>query len=132
MVEEHIAQLVKELELPQKLPQEADGVWRIPLDDDSVIVTDLNPGVYLYTSLVDLPSGPQEELMVLLSTCNLFGQRTDGAVIGLEENGRRLSLSLAIAEDLDFDGFRNHLEDFINQKDFWSDKVRNWGEEPPG
>ena len=127
-MEKLIKQLEQELDLDQPLPQEETGSWRIPIDDNNITVTSLEPGVYLFTKLVDLPDGPIEEMMMLIGSCNLFGQATDGAVIGLEEDGKRLNLSMALPVDLDFDRFYDHLEDFINQMDYWSDTIENWEE----
>ncbi len=120
--------LATELGLDESLPKEDDLVWTIPLEDTSITVTDLSPGFYLYTELTELPKGAKENLMVLLSTCNLFGQRTDNCVVGLEENKKMLSLSLSVPEDFDYENFYNQLEDFINQMDFWKETVAQWSD----
>jgi hypothetical protein len=50
---------------------------------------------------------------------NLFGRGTRGAAIGLNEEGKLLTLSLELDYNNSFKEFKENLEDFISVIDFW-------------
>ena len=126
-LQEQMDQLAEELELSEKLTPAGEGVFLLPLDEDKEItISSLEPGFYLYSPLLSLPERGNEELLTMLMVNNLFGKGTDGAVIGLDENGELLTLSLAFNRDYDYKEFRDELENFINMLDFWHSEVENY------
>ncbi|MBA2367450.1 MAG: type III secretion system chaperone [Candidatus Protochlamydia sp.] len=65
---------------------------------------------------------PQENTHLFLSKAmqsNLFGHGTRGAAIGLDNEGKILTLSLEIDSDSNYKEFHERLEDFISILDFW-------------
>lgn len=122
-----IQELSKEWELENPLPQEIPGVYTIPLDEGvSLTVTNANVpqgGLVFSSSLATIKKGKEEALFTHALNANLFGQGTKQAVLGLNEAGNVLTLSRFIDYDVNFQEFRDIIEDFINTIDFWREEV---------
>lgn len=122
-------ELAKEWELDGSLPQEVPGVYLVPLEDGvSFTVATQNTGagregIVLQSSLAAVPKGKEESLYSHALLGNLFGQGTKHAVLGLNENASLLTLSRFIDYDVNFQEFREAIEDFINTMDFWREEV---------
>lgn len=119
--------LQHEWELENPLPEPMPGVYNIPLEEGVVITASSlsNGGIKLSAQVVDIPP-KEEEFFEQALLGNLFGQGTNGAVLGLTEDGKRLTLSRTIDYDVNYKEFRDLLEDFINSVDFWKSEVLNY------
>lgn len=121
-------ELSKEWELEGSLPQESPGVYKVPLDEGvSFSITSLNDGnhtgLVLTSNLAAIPKGDEERLYTQALLGNLFGQGTNKAVLGLNESGSLLTLSRYIDYDVNYQEFREIIEDFINTIDFWREEI---------
>lgn len=121
-------ELSTEWELTEPLPQEIPGVYKVPLDEGvSFSVTSLmegsQTGLVLTSNLAAIPRGEEERLYTHALLGNLFGQGTKQAVLGLNESGSLLTLSRYIDYDVNFQEFREIIEDFINTIDFWREEI---------
>jgi hypothetical protein len=122
-------ELTNEWELEGPLPQEIPGVYRVPLDEGvSFTISQQSgdarhEGIALISSIAAIPKGREEELYTHALLGNLFGQGTKQAVLGLNDNGSILTLSRFIDYDVNFQAFREIVEDFINTIDFWREEA---------
>lgn len=119
-------QLNKELELSPALAPDAKGRYQMPFSEGlSVIIADLTPGpgIGLYCEVAKSPTKGEEALFQEMMLANLFGQGTQGAVLGTTSDGKTLTLSLEIDYNIEYKDFRDLLEDFLNAADFWRDEA---------
>ena len=124
MLDPFIQMLTKELEIEGSLATQMPGVFRFPLEEDLVIlISDTPPGFILTCNLGQAPTANQEEFYTRCLMGNLFGQGTKGAVIGLTEDGERVTVSQHVNYHADYKDFRDILEDFINTVDFWKSEI---------
>lgn len=123
-----IQELQKEWELTQPLRQDVPSVYTVPLDEGlSFTITGYGQGgVCLQSTIAKAPDKNLEEAYTQLLLGNLFGQGTKGALLGLNENGTQLTLSRTIGYDIDFQEFKDSVEDFINAIDFWRDEMMQY------
>lgn len=125
MLHEWMIKLVQELNLPKQIAEEVEGSYRFPIDDEvRVEIMDTPPGCRFFCSLIDCPKQNQEVVFEYLLLGNLFGQGTGGAILGIDENGQRLTLSRNIDYAIDYKQFKEILEDFCNEADFWCSEIR--------
>lgn len=54
---------------------------------------------------------------------NFLGQGTGGASIGIDQDEKSLTLSLAIPYEVKYETFKEHLEDFLNYVGYWRDQI---------
>ncbi len=52
-------------------------------------------------------------------TANLFGRETGGGILGLDREGKKVTLLTFLSEGLSYRDFRDNLEDFLNYADAW-------------
>ena len=119
-----VEQLNQELQPPAPLTPDPKGVYNLPFNETlSVAIVDNNPGVQLTCQVAPCPKNEEEALFQEMMLGNLFGQGTQGAVLGLSQDGKALTLSLEIDYNPDYKDFRDLLEDFLNTADFWRDQA---------
>lgn len=110
--------IAKELELENPLTSEVPGVYVFPLDEEiKIYISTILQGIYL-ESTFPYSSSHQEELFARFLLANLFGGETNGAVLGLTEDGKSVKLSQLIAGSVNYKSFKEALEDFVNIVDF--------------
>lgn len=120
MLSAFMQELSIEWELQAPLPQNMPGVYTIPLEESlSFQIASLPQGFTLNSHLIAAPSRNLEEFFEKALLANLFGQGTNGAILGLSEDGKMLTLSRNIDYDITYKEFRDIIEDFINTIDFW-------------
>lgn len=121
-------QLMKEMgkafELKEEIPQIAPDTWQVPVEEGVVItLKELPGGIALSSTIMDAPIGQEEALYEHMLFANLFGQGTQGAILGLDEEGRKLTLSRTIDYDVNYKEFQELFEDFVNSVDFWLEEA---------
>lgn len=123
---EYLKTLCKDLNLNPTLEKTSRGASILPLNESlDLEILNLNPGVYFFSPICDLSKKKMENLLILLCKANLFGQGTRGSVIGLDEK-MGLTLSLALPYDMDYQSFKESLEDFANVVDYWREEVNRF------
>lgn len=125
MLENHLKQLQQELELTEPFPSEVPGVWSIPLEETvEVVLTQLQPeGFSLNCVIGSLPEDHQDEFLDQVMLSNLFGQGTGGAVLGIDETEKNIVLAQNVEQDLEYQKFKDLLEDFLNSVEVWRDEI---------
>ncbi|MFI5334537.1 MAG: type III secretion system chaperone [Chlamydiales bacterium] len=124
LVEQHLARLAEELELPTPLHKEKSGAFRLGLGRGMTITLKvLEEGFHLFTEIAPLPAQKREELLILLMRANFLGQGTGGSAIGLDKDEKFLTLSFAIPYEVDYKAFKEMVEDFTNFAHYWRTEV---------
>lgn len=122
---EYLNELCEDLEIDPRLQKSESGFYLLPLTDSVTIeIKSLNPGVFFYSPICPCPEIKQEDLFINLMKANLFGQGTLGAGIGIKEDQSLLTLSKAMAYDMNYRAFRESLEDFTNILEYWRVEVQ--------
>lgn len=128
MLDGFMQKLMQELEIEGSLATEVPGVYAFPVDEEkSVMIGEIPHGFTLRCDLLEFKSDKEEELYTQMLFANLFGMGTDGAVLGLGPEGKKLTLSREIDYDIEFQEFRDILEDFLNTVELWEQEVLTYG-----
>lgn len=125
MLSEFVANLEKFLEMERPFYSEAEGVWTLPADEGVfVTMSSLSPGYRFFTVVGESPSGANlEDFFASMMLANLFGQGTEGGVLGLDEDGLRVTLSMEQTHKVDYKQFEYDLEAFLAALDYWRQQV---------
>lgn len=119
-------QLSKELQLEEPIKEEASGIFSLPIEDEvSIKIEALPNGLSFYCILHECPKENQERFFTEAMNANLFGDITRNCVLGLTEDGNRLTLSYIIHYNIDYKGFSELLQDFYNIALFWREQAIN-------
>lgn len=113
-----------ELEMEQPLKGSIQGTYLIPLEDGiNVMITPTPNGFSLFSELIELPKENEEDVYYQSLIANLFGQGTNGSLLGLNEQGNLLTLSRVVDYNISYQDFKEIIEDFINSIDFWKEEI---------
>jgi hypothetical protein len=117
--------LAEELTLGELLSSEIEGGgYLIPLEKDLTIrVSESSFGIYFSCEIALLPKAKRETFYGRLLLANLFGQGTNGAVLGLNEDGNKVLLTHLLELDADYQSLHDALEDMINTVDYWREET---------
>lgn len=108
------------------IPIHSESSYTLVLHEDlQVQILETPQGLSLYTKLAPLPKIKEDSFLGRLMYANLFGQATNGAVIGLSENGNYLTLTKVIDYNIEYQEFKDVLEDFLNAAFFWREETLN-------
>ncbi len=120
MLDTLIRQLGRELRMEDMIESPEPGHFSVPFADDIKVDCFQSSHSVLFKGVIG-PS-PQENSQNFLAKAmqsNLFGHGTRGAAIGLDNEGKMLTLALEIDSDSNYKEFHERLEDFISILDFW-------------
>jgi hypothetical protein len=90
---------------------------------------DLEPGLAAWGKIAACPEKRREDFFIYLMRGNLLGQGTGGCRIGLDANEKILTLSLGLPYEMNYQTFRETLEDFINYLIYWREEVAKFEQE---
>ena len=122
MLLDYLEKLCKELAInTPKINQEKAFLLRV--GGESIDLKDLEPGVALHAKIGSAPQKKREELFIYLMRANLLGQGTGSARIGLSSDEKLLTLSLGLPYEMNYQVFREAIEDFVNYLIYWRDEV---------
>lgn len=132
MLDQFLDQLNKELGVDGLPPSDPSGGFTLSFDPDIHITLRENAeyGISLFTTLVPLPEERQEELLLFMMAANLFGRETGGSALGLDKEGKRVTLQTFLPTGLTYKAFHDHLEDFVNYADIWKEEILAYIEQP--
>lgn len=120
MLEKLIEQLSHELSMEDVITSTEDHRYLLPFDNHiEVQVLDLEKGYLIKGVIGACPQQNKESFLLKTMEANLFGRGTRGAVIGLNDEGKVLTLSLELDYNSSFQDFKEKLEDFISVIDYW-------------
>jgi hypothetical protein len=80
------------------------------------------------TTFGTVPSENREALFVKMLLGNLFGQGTRGAVLGLDEEAKKLILRMHGPLPRDYQQLHDTIEDFANVVEMWNNEVAAVGQ----
>src|SRR5436309_1825829 len=94
MLEAHIEQLAKDLNIHISKEEKTPGVYKFSIDEmDVELVEDQALNTWLLRSAsIDAPHEDLENFFTKMLLANLFAQGTLGAVLGLDETGKTIIL----------------------------------------
>jgi Tir chaperone protein (CesT) family len=130
MLERYVERLDRELNGGGDLLVETAGIYSLPLEGGLNLVMQETPeGFYLYCEVCNIdfiPKLRREEFFTDFLHINLFGNETENAVIGLDEEGLILTLSQEIRSNVSYEDFYAIVEDFVNSVDFLQAEARSY------
>lgn len=120
MLEKLINQLGQELAMDDLITSTEEHHYLLPFDNQiNVEAIELEKGYLLKGVIGEHPQQNAESFLLKTMEANLFGIGTRGAVIGLNEEGKLLTLSLELDYNSSYKDFKEKLEDFISVIEFW-------------
>jgi len=122
---DYLKELCEDLNLDPNLKKTELGRFILPLVPSlSIEIKGLDPGVYFFSPIEPCPKIKREELFIQLMKANLFGQGTLGAVLGLTPDENLLTLSSDFPYDMNYQAFKDSLEDFVNIVEYWKAEIK--------
>ena len=124
MIEQHITHLIEDLSLPPLGPKDPNGYFQIPLKGDlKMSLKDLSPGFMIQAPLGPVSNQNKEELLTYLMKANFLGQGTGEQIIGMNPDEKFLTLSRSITYEINYQKFKDILEEFTNYLLYWKGEV---------
>lgn len=112
-----------------KLVPDADGVYRLEIDERAVSLAEIDSGRRLVTwsSVGELPPDGRETFYRLLLEEMFMARGTAGSSFALEPDNDTLFLQRTDAlEAMDYEGFKAMFETFVNVGDHWEKLVADF------
>lgn len=123
-IQEYTDQIVEILNLEKGVYPDENKVFSLDLGQDLIVrYNDLHPGLYMVSYLGPLSEKNRETFLIALMHMNLFGNGTGKGVIGYDDEIKLLTFSQVVPYRLQFEEFKNALEDFINYVEFWKTEL---------
>lgn len=120
MIEKLIAKLQEDLGMEGLITKTDSQHFVIPLDDDiEVEAVELERNFLLKGGIGALPKENCGAFLQRALEADLFGLGTRNGVIGLNEEGKLLTLSMELEYTITFEKFKERMEDFITVLAFW-------------
>ncbi|PIS02082.1 MAG: hypothetical protein COT85_08065 [Chlamydiae bacterium CG10_big_fil_rev_8_21_14_0_10_42_34] len=129
MLRDFLEKLCIELAIESIPKLNEQKIYPLRLGDDLVAIKDLDPGVSLQAQICPCPQKKKEDLFIYLMRANLLGQGTGGTRIGLDLDEKFLTLSLGLPYELNYQTFKDTVEDFVNYLIYWRDEVAKFESE---
>ena len=128
-----IQQLFEELEMgplsEKDVIQKNPLTFALELDEELTLSLKEEKGAFYMHSAVTTPSPEKEaEVYQRVMEANLFGIETRGARLGLEKEGKTITLSCDMPEKMDYTAFRDSVEDFVNVVHYWREEIATYSE----
>lgn len=115
-----IVELGKELAVETSLAPASNGHYLLSFDPGIEVNVTEEKRIVLFKGIIgSIPETNTESFLLGLMEANLFGLGTRGAAIGLEAEGKLLTLSQAFSVDISFEHFKEKLEDFVSVIAHW-------------
>ncbi len=121
MLERYIEQLGKDLKMTEGLAPTDKGTYSLKFEPDLHLSLQENNEkvIRMHAILAPLPEEQQDSYLELVMEANLLGRETGGSHLGLDQEGKQITLSRFVMPDASYHDFYNALEDFINYADAW-------------
>ena len=124
-----VEQIATELGIPGTKQDQQTGFILTINSTLAVSIRDLAPGFSLYSSIADCPARKREDLFIYLMRANFLGQGTGGARIGLDADEKVLTLSIGFPYEMNYQHFKESVEDFVNYVVFWRNEIARFEQE---
>src|SRR3989338_654473 len=130
MLQDFLERLCDELDIALGPKTQRKNVYSFRIADGlEAELVDLKPGFAAKGKLSLCPDKRREELFIHLMRANLLGQGTGECRIGLESNEKTLTLCLGLPYEVNYQGFKEKLEDFINYLIYWREEIAKFEKE---
>lgn len=130
MLDELIHNLLKEIELSTEPSKIDSSTYQVELTPSlSISIKKMDPGYYFQTAIGEIPDYEAEVLFISLMDANLFGQGTGGGVLGISSEEKLFVFSKKILQDINYQEFKEKIEEFVNYVEFWRLEIANHGGE---
>jgi hypothetical protein len=124
MIEDYLTKLCNHLKITPIPEENDDHVFVFNFTEEiTLFLQDLSPGCYVRSTICPCPDKNKEDLFIYLMKANLLGQGTNGAVISIDEEEKFLTLSLTLSYEVNYQEFKESLEDFVNYILFWREEI---------
>lgn len=130
-LDSYTKQLALEMGLPTTSEEGGKDLYSLSFGQDLTIsARSLQPGFSFFAKLGLVPTQNAEELFSLLMLGNLLGQGTGDALIGLNDEGNTLTISLDLPRQMSYAQFKENVENFVNYVDVWQKKISDASASP--
>jgi hypothetical protein len=132
MLEQYLQQICQELSIEEQPKPNSDGVYVVPFDDLLKIRFKENQDntIFFQSLCASLPKEKTEDFFVMVMKAHLFGKETGKSFFGIDGKEENLLISQLLPPRPGYDDFRNDLEDFLNQVDFWREEAMKFNKNP--
>ncbi len=125
MIQDHLRELERQLEIKLDTPPGEQGVFFLNVDEDVTVKFELlDEGTYMSCILCEIPKNNREDLFIMLAEMNLMGEGSLGNVFGLTKESKHLTMSRLIDYDMGYPQFFEVVEDFVNLGKITLDEIR--------
>lgn len=102
------------------LDKNDDGTFSLQVEPDLHISLRENQesGITIYSGLAPLPE-KRGDFLLLAMQANLFGRETGGNALGIDREGKHLTLTGFLPEGIAYREFHDYVEDFVNYAEAW-------------
>lgn len=119
-IQEYTKKIIELLNFSQPSYPDENKIYTLDFGESLVVkYSDLHPGVHFMSVIGKLPEKDREVVVSSLMHLHLFGNGTGGGVFGYNEENKSLTFTHALPYRLQFEEFKNALEDFVNYVEFW-------------
>lgn len=129
MLRDYLAKLCKELAIEATPKLNEQKIYPFRLGNEIIALKDLEPGVAMQAQISLCPEKKKEDLFIFLMRANLLGQGTGGARIGIDSEEKFLTLSLGLPYEMNYQSFKETIEDFVNYLIYWREEVAKFENE---
>lgn len=121
MLKRFIEQLFSALGRTDPLAPNEDGSYSISFEPNlQVQLKENNEQVIkMHSILCALPKEKEDEYLLSVLTGNLFGEQTAGNFLGIDPEGKSVTLSRFVLPHETFPQFKDALEEFVNYAEAW-------------
>lgn len=123
MLQPFIETLASEFGMEDSLLTQTKGLYQFPIEGGVISILDIPPGCAFNCTLAPCPQENREAFLTEVMFANLFFKGTNGAILGLDESGKLLTLSQNVEYTTNYKAFKETLEDFANTVDFWKQQA---------
>ena len=130
MLQKFLEKFYRELNVDQKAKLNEQKVFPFRVSPEvEVHLRDLEPGVAMQAKICSCPMKKREDLFIYLMRANFLGQGTGGSRIGLDPDEKFLTLSLGLPYEMNYQAFKENVEDFVNYLVYWREEVEKFEKE---
>lgn len=121
MLKQFIELLTRDLDFSEPIAPEEDGTYFVMLEPQLQISLreNVESGITLFTTLAPLPNQKTEEFLHYAMSSNLFGKETGGGFLGLDREGKQVTFTYFLPQQVTYKEFHSVLEDFANYAESW-------------
>jgi len=124
----YMDQLATEMEIRDSLESTTTpGTYLFPIDEHTEAeIREDSTGIHLFCAICPAPAQNMEDFLQHAMHANLFGQGTMGATLALDSSGKQLTLSQVIDYNIEYERFKEKLEDFLNAIEMWREEAASF------